>query len=548
MRPAAASTFALRRAPGRPAAAAALAIFFAADGELRADPRARAVLTQQAWRAEGVERLDRDTAGCRRAEQRGQPLRHLPGGLVGEGDGQDRLRRHAVLQDQVRDATVSVRVLPVPGPADDQQQRSAQRTRPRCSSLRPPSSAATGTVKPWRQVGQACLARARARPASCRKPHGAAIRTAARSDQSASPWLLPHPGMPDAVSARWVASVTLNLGQKLAWRPGRPRPRRETPGSRRTRRRSRPGRRTSPRRMRPMPSASRSPPARRDLVQRRVAQDGQLRPEPRQQLLHLLLHLLRACADAVDLAQHLRQRDQAVKGMRPRRSHAHGPVGQLLDAVHHADGDRLAADRADRRRARSVVGGSQTMPQARWPSRWYLPSSGKNSTVPQVASPGSPVCAARRKMRRRSDSSVVEQRRLARPASPASAHRSWRPGCSDRGCDTRQFIGGSDERPVSSAKMCGVRSPKHSADRVEAGFRAEQREPRRPDVRGDQVAGGVGLEDDLEQVARVEAEDGAAVGADVADLLQPGLQPLRPPRTTAQRRRCGPCAVRPPRL
>ena len=40
------------------------------------------------------------------------------------------------------------------------------------------------------------------------------------------------------------------------------------------------------------------------------------------------------------------------------------------------------------------------------------------------------------------------------------------------------------------------------------------------------MAGGIGVEDDLEQVARIEAEDGAAVGADIADPLQTGLQLL----------------------
>ncbi len=37
--------------------------------------------------------------------------------------------------------------------------------------------------------------------------------------------------------------------------------------------------------------------------------------------------------------------------------------------------------------------GSRTTPQSRCPSRWYLPSSGKNSTVP---SRPSPVAMARR--------------------------------------------------------------------------------------------------------------------------------------------------------
>ena len=40
------------------------------------------------------------------------------------------------------------------------------------------------------------------------------------------------------------------------------------------------------------------------------------------------------------------------------------------------------------------------------------------------------------------------------------------------------------------------------------------------------MAGGIGVEDDLKQVAGIQAEDGATVGANVADPLQPGLQPF----------------------
>ena len=49
-----------------------------------------------------------------------------------------------------------------------------------------------------------------------------------------------------------------------------------------------------------------------------------------------------------------------------------------------------AGQRPSRRR---VSGGSSRTPQARWPSRWYFPSSGKNSTVPPYPSP---VSSARR--------------------------------------------------------------------------------------------------------------------------------------------------------
>ena len=111
------------------------------------------------------------------------------------------------------------------------------------------------------------------------------------------------------------------------------------------------------------------------------------------------------------------------------------------------------------------------------------------------------------------------------PASRASAHRSWRQACSGRArhAPVHRRIGreaGLQRKDVRRQVGEAFRY------RVETGFRAEQREPRRPDVGGDQAAGGVGVEHDLEQVARIEAEDGATVGTDIADPLQPGLQPF----------------------
>ena len=61
--------------------------------------------------------------------------------------------------------------------------------------------------------------------------------------------------------------------------------------------------------------------------------------------------------------------------------------------------------------------------------------------------------------------------------------------------------------------------------RVETRLRAQNRKPWGPDVGRNQVAAGVRLQHDLEQVAAVEAQDRAPVGADVADLLQLLLQP-----------------------
>ena len=56
--------------------------------------------------------------------------------------------------------------------------------------------------------------------------------------------------------------------------------------------------------------------------------------------------------------------------------------------------------------------------------------------------------------------------------------------------------------------------------RVEARLRAEDREPRRPDVRGHQEAARVSRQRDVQQVAGIQAEDRPAVGGQVADLGQ----------------------------
>jgi hypothetical protein len=83
-----------------------------------------------------------------------------------------------------------------------------------------------------------------------------------------------------------------------------------------------------------------------NLGQRRSAQDGQLRPDAREQLRILRRHLFGARAYAVHLGQDLRQGDEAVKRRDPARPLPHRPVGQRLHPVQHADGD-LAAYRAD---------------------------------------------------------------------------------------------------------------------------------------------------------------------------------------------------------
>ena len=100
-----------------------------------------------------------------------------------------------------------------------------------------------------------------------------------------------------------------------------------------------------------------------DLIERHIAQDRELRAKAGQQLEVFSLHLLRAFPHPVDFPQDFGQWDQAVERLRLGRPGARGAVGQRLDAVHHADRDRLAADLAEaavgqcvRRRPDDVAG------------------------------------------------------------------------------------------------------------------------------------------------------------------------------------------------
>src|SRR5690606_40601815 len=62
-------------------------------------------------------------------------------------------------------------------------------------------------------------------------------------------------------------------------------------------------------------------------------------------------------------------------------------------------------------------------------------------------------------------------------------------------------------------------------DPVEAGFGAEEAEPGRPYVRGDEVA--AVAQDGLQQVAGVHEEGGAAVGGEVGGAAQFGVERCR---------------------
>jgi hypothetical protein len=55
-------------------------------------------------------------------------------------------------------------------------------------------------------------------------------------------------------------------------------------------------------------------------------------------------------------------------------------------------------------------------------------------------------------------------------------------------------------------------------NQIEAGFGAKDREPGRPNVRRDKIAARAAIQNDLQEIARVEAKDRPAVGRQIADL------------------------------
>ncbi len=84
-----------------------------------------------------------------------------------------------------------------------------------------------------------------------------------------------------------------------------------------------------------------------DRLNRRLAQNGQLRPQFAEQFPVLLLHATRGLAHFIQLGEQLRQRNQAEVGMRAGGAPPFGAVGEPLDAVKHADGHLFAADGAE---------------------------------------------------------------------------------------------------------------------------------------------------------------------------------------------------------
>jgi hypothetical protein len=250
----------------------------------------------------------------------------------------------------------------------------------------------------------------------------------------------------------------------------------------------------------------------RQVVERHVAEDGQLRPESLHHGGDLGGHRLGLGADTRDLAEDLRQLHERQEPGHTVRPVAFRAVGERVDPVLHADRRRLAADRA--------------LP-ARFPGLFRRHPDVTGAVTVEVVlallreeldRAAEAVAAAQRLI----DREVVGVTQVERGRLAAQHRRRVRVGVRHEPVPvqaghapvhfgvTRQAR--LDREDVFRQVGVAIRHP------VESRLRAENREPRRPGVRGDQIAAVAAFQGDLQQVARVEAEDGPAVGGEIAYL------------------------------
>ena len=225
-------------------------------------------------------------------------------------------------------------------------------------------------------------------------------------------------------------------------------------------------------------------------------------------------------ADLVDLGENLGERDQALHRARGlRRSCVLGPVREVLDAMHHADRERLAAHRTQAVVRAGLAGGEPDIAVA-VPVQVVLALFGKELQR-------APVPLSR--LQRPADREVVEIGVEDAHLPPELLGRMGvGVGHQPEAVELRhppvhrrvRREAGLDREDVPREVPVAV------VDGVEPGLRAERGEPRRPDVGGDQVRVGARFQGDLQQVPRVEPQDRPPVRVQVADPRQAVDHPI----------------------
>ena len=252
-----------------------------------------------------------------------------------------------------------------------------------------------------------------------------------------------------------------------------------------------------------------------------VLQNAQLRAEFGQQVGMQPANPFRSGPDAEHLRQHFRQGNQADIRMPALRFDAFRTVGQLCHPVHHSNRHRPSADRAAaiviasglRRPANAAFAVSvkvifplfrKELDRALKAIRIAVFQSIKNRRVGElgfkmVCLPGQLGWGVGIGIGNQGE--AVECGKL--PVHRRIGGKAGLQGKNMRGEVFETFL-----------------------DPVKPGFGAKERKPGGPNMSRDQVGLGIGFQYDLEQIAGVQPQDGAAVGTDVADFFQLDLECL----------------------
>ena len=257
----------------------------------------------------------------------------------------------------------------------------------------------------------------------------------------------------------------------------------------------------------------------RDLLQGGLAENVKLRAQVRNKRVVEAGHFLGLGADPQNLSQNLGQAEEALKRSGPWRLEAFGPVSQSLHPVEHADGDRLAADRAESRTRRRLPGFQANLAGA-VAVQMILALLRK-----EFQGPGQSLAGAQGGYNLRVTQPGLEHGRLTGQVGR---------GVGVGGGDQMEAVQGRDPpvhgRIRAEARLSGVDVAAQILEAlnqiVEARLGAQDREPGRPDVGRDQLGQGVGGQNQLQDVLGVQTQNGPAVRGQVAAGRQGRAEPL----------------------
>ncbi|OPY91965.1 MAG: hypothetical protein A4E73_01599 [Syntrophaceae bacterium PtaU1.Bin231] len=258
-----------------------------------------------------------------------------------------------------------------------------------------------------------------------------------------------------------------------------------------------------------------------DLFRRRLQEKAEFRAETADDAAVELRHLLGGGPRSQDLPQHLGKRDQVEDFGRILAVEGLLTVGKLHDPVQDPHGQRLSADRAGQAPAARLQGIEAHMAGA-VAVGVVLPLLGEEfHSCPEGITPVSADG--------RPEGEEIQVRGKEVGLAPELG-RGMAVGVGDQG-ETVQAgnqpvhvrIGG---KAGLQGKNMGRQVAETRLDAVESGLGAEQGKPGGPDVGRHQESLRRLRKQDLQEIAAVQAQDRAAVGLDIADPRQGGVQTL----------------------